>query len=322
MSQRRFTIYTWIVLIYNLVVIVWGAFVRATGSGAGCGAHWPTCNGEIVPRAPAVETMIEFTHRLSSGLVLLMVIGMLVWAYRAFPKGHPVRLGSIWTLVFTITEALVGAGLVIFGLVADNNSVARAISMVVHLINTFLLLAAITLTAWWASGGSPIRVRGQGVVSWLLGVGIAGMLVLGVSGAIAALGDTLFPATSLAESLREDFSPAAHILLRLRVLHPVIAVVTGLYLFFAARLISNLRPHPITNRLAQAIMVLFFVQLGAGVINVALLAPVWMQLVHLLLADFVWIVLILLTASALPQSSTQTAPITMSPQTQLSAQGD
>lgn len=298
MKLRRFAAYCWAVLAYNLGIILWGAYVRASGSGAGCGSHWPLCNGEIIPRNPQIETVIEFTHRLSSGFALILIAVMFVWAFRAYPKGHTVRLGAALSSFFIITEALVGAGLVLFQLVADNASIARALFMAVHLANTFLLIGALTLTAWWASGGSTIRLRGQGSTLALLGAAIVGMLVLGVSGAVTALGDTLYPAASLAEGLRQDLSPTAHFLIRLRVLHPTIAIGMGLYLVFAASCVSVLRPDAQTKRFARSIVVLFFVQLGVGALNVVLLAPIWMQLVHLLLADFVWIALVLLSASA------------------------
>lgn len=298
MKLRRFAAYCWAVLVYNLGIILWGAYVRASGSGAGCGSHWPLCNGEIIPRNPQIETVIEFTHRLSSGFALILIAVMFVWAFRAYPKGHTIRLGAALSSFFIITEALVGAGLVLFQLVADNASIARALFMAVHLANTFLLIGALTLTAWWASGGSTIRLRGQGSTLALLGAGIVGMLVLGVSGAVTALGDTLYPAASLAEGLRQDLSPTAHFLIRLRVLHPTIAIAMGLYLVFAASCVSVLRPDAQTKRFARSIVVLFFVQLGVGALNVVLLAPIWMQLVHLLLADFVWIALVLLSASA------------------------
>ncbi|HEX6288865.1 MAG TPA: COX15/CtaA family protein [Herpetosiphonaceae bacterium] len=314
MKLTRLATYAWTVLAYNLAIILWGAYVRASGSGAGCGSHWPLCNGEIIPRNPQIETLIEFTHRLSSGLALIMVLALLIWAFRASPLGHPVRLGAFLSTFFIITEALVGAGLVLFMLVADNASMARALFMAVHLLNTFLLLGALTLTAWWASGGQAIRLRGQGTVALLLGAGIVGMLVLGVSGAITALGDTLFPASSLAEGLRQDFSPTAHLLLRLRVLHPTIAVGLGMYLLFAASCVSVLRPNVQTRRFARMIVALFVAQLAAGLVNVLLLAPIWMQLVHLLLADLVWIALILLAATALAGEAEQAPAIQSLPQ--------
>src|SRR5437764_2061540 len=158
---RRFA---WGVLVYNVLVVLWGGFVRASGSGAGCGSHWPLCNGEVLPPAPQIATLIEFAHRVSSGLGLFVVVGLAIWAFRGYGKGHPVRLGAGLSLLFIITEALVGAGLVLFSLVADNATFARALFISVHLINTFLLLGALTLTAWWASGGASVRLRGQGVV--------------------------------------------------------------------------------------------------------------------------------------------------------------
>jgi heme A synthase len=306
MQLNRYAVYAWGVVVYNLMVILWGAYVRASGSGAGCGSHWPLCNGEIIPRAEQVETLIEFAHRLTSGLALLLVIGLFIWAFRNYPKGHPVRLGAGLSLFFIITEALVGAGLVLFELVAYNTSVARAIWMALHLVNTFLLLAALTLTAWWASGGKPIQPQRQSIVPVTLGIGLLAMMFLGTSGAVTALGDTLFPAGSLAEGLRQDFSPTAHFLVRLRLFHPLIAIAVGLYLIVAARVVTSLQPSPAGKRLAQILIGLFLIQLGAGVLNVRLLAPIWLQIVHLLLADLVWIVLVLLAAVTLVR---QTAPV-------------
>ncbi|HEV2146920.1 MAG TPA: COX15/CtaA family protein [Longimicrobiaceae bacterium] len=299
MKLTPFAKFAWGVLAYNLAVVAWGAYVRATGSGAGCGDHWPRCDGEVIPRLASAEQVIEFTHRVTSGIAALLVLGMLVWALRAFPRGHVVRRAAAASMVLMVIEALLGAGLVLFQLVADNASGYRAFSMVAHLVNTFFLLGAIALTGWWASGGRPVRLRGQGAAAALLAVGVAGMVVLGASGAIAALGDTLFPATSLREGIRQDFSPTAHFLLRLRIFHPAIALAVGAYLVLAARLVARLRPGRTTRRLALALAVLYAVQIGAGFLNLALLAPVWMQLVHLLLADLVWISLVLFGASAL-----------------------
>lgn len=299
MKLNRRAGYAWGVLAFNLAVILWGAYVRATGSGAGCGSHWPLCNGQVIPRAPRIETVIEFSHRLSSGLAFLLVVGLVVWAYRAYPKKHHVRLGAGFSMLFMITEALVGAGLVLFELVAGNTSMARAMVMAVHLMNTFLLLGALTLTAWWVSGGKPFRLKGQGVAGWLLGIGFVAMLILGASGGVTALGDTLFPARSLAEGLQQKFSPTAHILVRLRLFHPLIAVGVGIYLILAAAICYRMRPAALTQHLARLLGGLYLVQLVAGALNVVLLAPVWMQLVHLLLSDGVWIVLVILASSVL-----------------------
>jgi protoheme IX farnesyltransferase len=301
--------YAWAVLAYNVGVILWGAYVRATGSGAGCGGHWPLCNGQVVPLSPQTATLIEFSHRVSSGLTLLAVLGLVIWAFRAYPRGHPVRLGAGLAAFFTLTEALVGAGLVLFQLVAQNASALRAASVAVHLTNTFLLLASLTLTALWASGGRPLRLQGQGWAAWGLGLGLAGVLLLGISGAITALGDTLFPSSSLVEGLRQDFSPTAQFMIRLRVFHPLIAVSVGILVIFVAYSLSSSGPDARTSRpLAMALAGLVAAQWLAGITNVVLLAPVWMQLLHLFLADLVWIVLVLLAATVLAQTTSQLRP--------------
>lgn len=305
-NQRNFTRFAWLTLGFLILVILWGAFVRATGSGAGCGSHWPLCNGVIVPRAARVETLIEFTHRVTSALSGLMVLALWVWAFRLYPKRHVVRLGATLSLVFIITESLLGAGLVLFEWVAHNASVGRAISMALHLVNTYLLLAAVTMTAWWAGEAQMgrerrLRWRGQGRVGWLVGIGWLLLLFLGVSGAVTALGDTLFPAGSLTEGIAQDFLPTAHFLVRLRVYHPLIAIATGIYLALAGRAVAAERPGERTRRLSRALILIVGIQLVAGFVNVILLAPVWMQIVHLLLADVMWIAAILLGATALTQ---------------------
>jgi heme A synthase len=326
MRTIRFAAYAWAVLAANLVVVVWGAFVRASGSGAGCGSHWPLCNGQVLPSAAEAATLIEFTHRVTSGLALLLVVVLLGWALARHaaarpsearptdflrapvrttraalarrPWGSELRAAAL-AMAFMISEALVGAGLVLFGLVADDDSVARAIVLAIHLVNTFFLLAFVALTAWWGSGRRPPQRRGHGGLAVLLGVALAATLAIGVTGAVTALGDTLFPAESLRAGIRDDFSATAHFLLRLRVLHPVLAVATGLYLLVVAHAVRARRGDPEARRLAAGIVALFFAQLAAGALNLLLLAPVWMQLVHLLLADLVWITLVLLTAATL-----------------------
>jgi heme A synthase len=299
MKLTSFAKYTWGVLLFNLLVILWGAYVRASGSGAGCGSHWPLCNGVVIPRAPQVETIIEFTHRLSSGVAFLLIILLFIWAFKAFPRGSLVRLGASLSMVFIVTEALIGAGLVLYEWVAQNDSVSRAIVMSVHLINTYLLLAALALTAWWASGGDRLQFRRQGWIVWVIAVVCIAMLVLGVSGALTALGDTLFPVGSLAEGIAQDFSPTAHFLIRLRLFHPFIAMVVGGFTALLAGILTVTRLEKLDRAISMALMVTIAVQLGAGVLNVYLLAPIWLQIVHLLLADSVWVLLVLVSAATL-----------------------
>jgi heme A synthase len=307
MTLTRFAKYAWGVLAYNVAVILWGTFVRATGSGAGCGEHWPLCNGAVVPHSPQVHTLIEFSHRLSSGLALALVVGLVAWAFRVYPRGSLVRRGSAWSLGFILVEAAIGAFIVLLRLVAHNASVERAISSSLHLGNTLLLLAALTLTAWWASGGAPLQLRGRGWGPWAFGLGLIGVIVISASGAVVALGDTLFPAASLAQGLAQDVDPAAHFLLRLRVYHPVIAITVGLYLLWLAFYVTSTTPNATARRFAWLTAGLVVAQWTAGFVNVILLAPAWMQLVHLLLADAIWVSLVLWAASALALTETRPA---------------
>jgi heme A synthase len=295
MTTTRYAKLAGTALTFTLIVIVWGAYVRASGSGAGCGNHWPLCKGGIW----SMETLIELTHRATSGIALLLTVAMLVFGFRTFPRGHRVRIGAMLSMVFMITEALVGAGLVLFELVAHDASVARGLFMSVHLINTFILLAVMTLTAYWAAGGSQVKFRGQGAIIWVFAACFLGTLVLGVSGALAALSDTLFPATSLSEGFAQDFSQAGSIFLRLRLLHPILAVAVGLLLVAVAFLTRKFRLNQTTRFLSLVLPSIVAIQLVAGLANILLLTPIWLQLVHLVLADLVWIALVLMCSSAL-----------------------
>jgi heme A synthase len=290
--------FAWSVLASTLGVIAWGAYVRATGSGAGCGAHWPLCNGVVLPRSPTTATIIELSHRITSGVALLLVVALLVWVFRAFRKGHPARTGAALSLFFMLSEAAVGAGLVLFELVADNASMARAMFMVAHLLNTFFLLAALTLTAWWISSGRPLAFRGRGVALAGVVTGCVVLLLAGASGAVAALGNTLFPSSTLSEAIRADLSTASHVLIRLRVLHPLLAVVAALTVVAIAPRLARGRGG-LAGQASRAVVWLVCLQIGLGLLNVALLAPVWLQLVHLLVADAIWIAFVLVGADSL-----------------------
>jgi heme A synthase len=298
-AQDRCARFAWAVLAYNLAVVLWGAYVRATGAGAGCGNHWPLCNGEVIPLHPAVKTMVEYSHRLSSGLAGVLVLGLLVWAAMAFPKGHPARLGAALAFLFVMVEGLLGAGLVLLQHVAKNASIARAYSLSAHLINTLVLIACLTLAAWWSSGGARVRLRGAAL--WSALASLAVLILMGVSGALAALGDTLFPPASLAEALRQDFAPSVHLFVRLRVLHPFIAVAGGGWLLYSAISLTVQKTAGLPRALPLWAGALVAVQIAAGLVNVLLLAPVWMQLVHLLLADLLWIAWVLIAACRLAE---------------------
>ncbi len=286
MKRNTLASFTWLLTGYTVVVILWGAFVRASGSGAGCGSHWPLCNGEVIPHSPGVETLIELGHRLSSGLLGVCVLALVLAAFRAYPRGHRVRQGAKWTLLFVVTESLLGAGLVTFEWVAANDSQERVYVMAFHLVNTFLLLAVMTLTAWFANGGGPVRLRRRPSLVAPVMAALLGVMVVGTSGAVTALGDTLV----LTEGVQPQDSPVVARLVASRFYHPTVAIAVLVLVGFVG-LKNRTYGRPLT--------IAYLVQLPLGALNVYLEAPVWMQLVHLAVADLIWILLVLLAATML-----------------------
>jgi cytochrome c oxidase assembly protein subunit 15 len=273
-SLRRFA---WGVLAYNVAVIVWGSAVRATGSGAGCGDHWPLCNGTLVQHHPAVATMIEFAHRATSGVDLLCVLALIVWTFAATPRRHLARACAVAVLILTLNEALLGALLVLLGHTAGDTSPSRAVYLGLHLTNTLLLLAALALTAHFLSRGTA-SLRGS------------------VIGSLAALGDTLYPAHSLAAALEQDFSSGSSWLLRIRWMHPAISLIAGLFIVWLV-VRTWRRPGPTSARpLALAVILLLVLQYLLGVADLAFLTPTGLQMAHLLGADLLWIALVILSA--------------------------
>ncbi|MEM9775747.1 MAG: COX15/CtaA family protein [Chloroflexota bacterium] len=291
--------YSWIVLGYTILVILWGAFVRATGSGAGCGSHWPTCNGEVIPRPESIETVIEFSHRLTSAILGPMVIALVYFGWRKYGWSHRVTYSAILTLIFVIIEGGIGAALVVLELVADNPSSARAIWMGAHLINTLILLAFNTANSYWASGGPPFRLKNNPSLASALGIGMILLMIVSAFGAITALGDTLFPAESFAEGAAAKFDPEAHFSVRARIWHPVIGVGAVIYLITIFWTNEEFWANPTRIFWTKVNIWILVIQIFGGVVNVLLAAPVWKQLMHLLLADMVWIALIIITIESL-----------------------
>jgi cytochrome c oxidase assembly protein subunit 15 len=283
--------FAWAVVGYNVLVILWGALVRATGSGAGCGNHWPLCNGQVIPLSPRVDTVIEFTHRCMTGGSIFVVIGLLVWTFRGTMKGQAARVFAVASTVLLVNEAFLGALLVKLGYVTGNQSMGRVVVLSIHLSNTLLLLAALTLTARLLETGQMWGELGVGGAKKLWAfLGLAATLVVGVSGSLAALGDTLFPASSLRGAFAQDFAAGSPWLLRLRGVHPVSAVVAAVFVLWLVGQAKRAR----SGRLAGIVVALLGFQFVLGLADVLLLAPVWMQILHLLGADLYWVALVTL----------------------------
>lgn len=296
-STRLLARFAWLTLAYNVAVILWGAYVRATGSGAGCGNHWPLCNGAVLPRTAQVQTVIEFTHRLTSGLAVVMVSSLLVWCWRRTAKGDWARYSSLAAILFLFNEALLGALLVLFEHVGQDRSPARVLFLCLHFGNTLLLLAALALTAQWLAKGhrrfSVVKNRAEIVV---IVFGLLATVCIGITGSLAALGDTLFPATSLRASFIQDFS-SGNVLLRLRFLHPVAAAIGAMYVLWL--IVRNVKKPGQTRNQVIALAAVLIAQIGLGILNVMLLAPLWLQIVHLLVAELFWVLAVLASANLL-----------------------
>jgi heme a synthase len=287
--------FAWTALYWNVAVVLWGAYVRATGSGAGCGDRWPLCDGDVVGASANGQTIVEFTHRITSVISLLMVTGLVVWCWQVTKKGDWARYSTVLAAALLATEALLGASLVLMKHVGNDQSVGRILFLCLHFGNTLLLLATLSLTAAWLSNGSRCFTL---ISKWRevgsIGLGLLATMVTGITGAVAALADTLYPATSLPSSLAQDFSSRTPALLRVRLLHPAVAMIAACYVLWVVWRSSTGRSR--FSRSAIALITLLFMQVVVGMANVLFLAPVWIQIAHLLVVDALWILLVLASA--------------------------
>ncbi len=293
-----------LVAVVYLLVILWGSWVRITGSGAGCGDHWPLCNGVVVPKEAGQKTFIEFAHRVSSAIAGLMGLALVVVAFRRLPRGHRARGAAAAQFVFLIIEALLGRMLVKRGLVVDDDSVERAVVMGLHLVNTYLLIAWTVLCALWSrvsltsdahNDAANPRVPGLGAL-WTIAIFI---VLMSVTGAVTALGDTIFPphvrpSGGFMERLEDLFSPGEHFLVRMLVLHPIIAVIGSIAM---VGLVWRFRLGRVGGSVRLLVWTIGF-QLAFGLLNVLLKAPGWAQLIHLLLAEIMWAIFVLIASTS------------------------
>ena len=268
-----------------LFIILWGAWVRLSGSGAGCGDHWPLCNGQVVPLEPSVKTLIEYIHRLSSGIFGITIFASLILAIKLTSKGHFARVAGWSSLIFTITEALIGAILVKKGLVVDNDSTLRAWVIGFHLVNTFILLSALVAQIYFVPEKKYEKNYSSHKFLYISTAGVIVFLLVGATGAISALGNTLFPETSLIEGVLKDFDQKSHFLIRLRIFHPALAIL----LFGLIQWVVSFKK----SKINRVLVFCSWVAVGFGVLNWALLAPKWGAITHLLIADALWCIFIL-----------------------------
>ncbi len=314
-NRGSFIKYAWIVVLFTAFVVVFGAFVRGSLSGDGCGNSWPLCAQPTIEEGSVLKRTIEFTHRITSGFLGLMAIWLMVWAFKAFPKGSAVRKAATYTLVFVVTEGLLGAALVLFGWVVHDKSVARLVTMPLHLVNTFALMLSATMAAYLAKPGNAVKAAGQGAVGTAVKVALGAFLVLGMTGAISAMGKTAYEAElrlaqTFSQKVEMHVGQDAPIALRGGALHPLVAISAGLLVVLAVRLVMDRRNGvPGVALWGNWSVGLFLGQFALGVFNLALSAPLWLQLVHLALAVANWITLVMLMAvSFRPQEAVEAEP--------------
>ena len=310
-TRTRFSYPAWAVLIFTVLVVLGGAIVRATGSGDGCGDSWPACSDRIFPANAGLETMIEFGHRLMSAAAILGIAVLFLWARRLYERGDLVRLGASAAVILIVIESLIGASLVLFGWVGDDTSIARLIVVPLHLTNTMFLIAALTVTAWWASGNPQPRRSIRSAQGRRLALGAGALLLVATAGALNALADTLYPSDDFISGVRDELSAGAPILVQARVLHPLLAILIGLvvaYLMMNMSASSSDR----TRLLGRTVTGLVMAQFAFGVLNVLLATPLETQLIHLAMANGIWIGYVLFSASLLGEPARSPAPVSQS----------
>jgi heme a synthase len=295
MSSKTFSRLVQALLIYTFLVILWGAWVRISHSGDGCGESWPLCKGQLIPDAEHGKTWIEFTHRIMSGLFGIIVFSLYLKGRSLFLKGHLARKWGFFSLLFTITEALLGAKLVLFGLVGANGSFLRAFAMGLHFINSAMLTGSIYM--WVASSAlkqdsseeffKPHHLK-QVTKSVFYFIAVA-FAILGITGTLAALSTTLYPSSSLLQGIMSDLSPDSHWILRARLSHPVAGVLVGGSLAYISYLWTQLIPNPELQKRGRHLAVAFMMAIMIGVLTLGLLSPTPLKLIHLGMAHLLCI---------------------------------
>lgn len=284
-------------LVYTLLVILWGAWVRISHSGDGCGESWPLCHGQVIPDATQKKTWVEYGHRLTSGLFGLLVIYLFIKGRALSAPGTALRRALLATLIFMVTEALLGAKLVLLGLVGVNDSPLRLLAMGLHQVNSLLLSGSVALVAFYSSGllenippsqlERTLRPLPRAAPAMLVF-----FVLVAITGAFASLSATLFPSVSIMEGIAKDFAADAHYLLRLRISHPILATMVGgiLALYFWIK--SQEEVPGIFRKATQQVALVFAMGIFVGYVTLFSLAPVALKVLHLLIAHVIWITLL------------------------------
>jgi len=302
--DNRIRVLAWSMLWLTVAVVVGGALVRATDSGAGCGETWPICGGQLIPNIGTHHTAIEVSHRLTTGLLGIVLVLLFLLVRRQYPRTHHLRRAVFGAGVLLIIESLLGASLVLFGWVEYDASIARLIVVPVHLINTFLLVASMALVAYFASGGRPFRVDLSSIRTKAIASALGIVLVIGATGALNALADTLILSGHLREPVPGELLVSEAVLRQVRTIHPFTAIIGGLALFMLVRYLTAGAERRV-RFLGFAVQGVIWLQFILGLTNIALEVPLEIQLVHLFVADVLWILFVLIAFNLFGETSSE-----------------
>ncbi len=261
--------------------------MRFSGSGDGCGEHWPLCYGVLIPDSPEIRTLIEYSHRVKSGLFGVLVLFLPLFAFKAFLRGHPARFFSLAALVFTIIEGLIGARLVLAGLVGQNDSLERGVTIALHLVNTFILLGTLLGCWYFSKKDCWQRLAPSKENRSLFWTSVVIFVLIALSGSIASLSNTLFPSSNIISGFFDDFSSDSHLFVRLRILHPIFSTLGFVGLIFMIGKISA--KIETVHFLGRIFPFLVFANFILGILILVTLGPLYGKLAHLFLADLVWL---------------------------------
>jgi heme a synthase len=284
-SPRSLYAASWGLVCYSIVIIAWGAWVRISGSGDGCGDHWPLCHGRALPIGSPIKTWIEVSHRYSTAVFGILVLSQVWWVRRICPTENRARRWVLYTLVFTITEALIGRSLVKEGLVTDSQEILRAVFMPLHLVNTSLLLLSEVMTAESILYGLRKRVALSPAARWWCVAITISLLVLLTSGAIAALGSHLAPSQSLIQGLLSDVSQQSHAAVRLRIVHPILGLSLPIIIWSVISFAPARGPTGALEKMYQHLGLGVLVMVALGIATLVSLSPTWLKMAHLTMAN-------------------------------------
>ena len=295
---RRFAQLAWAAAACTYLLIILGAIVRITGSGMGCGDHWPLCNGRLLPPLDDLGTLIEWNHRLAAALVSILVAataGYGWWLQRetgnrkretsngpiALPSDSPTATARESFRVRPSVASYAALGLLILQVALGAVTVKLALppwTVILHLGTAMLLLAALIVAA---RGSRSVPRSGAGVVALALGFTavLAGALTANLGAASACLG---FPLCN------GQLAPDGNSLQHVHWTHRLLAYTLFAYtLWWAART---------RGRWAWGVVALVILQVAVGAVMVLLALPPPWQAAHVAVGAAVWAALVLAVA--------------------------